>query len=773
MTPHYIVGSKTGYITNLTVGNDISHDPTFTIVLTEAVPINMTIDAPANASVYYDNNSLTINVTALTTNTLDSAITNDTNWAGVFAPTASNFNLTNTTTLSVGTHCVNVVVNDTVGNSNSSYVCVQINSSVAGGLTNCANLTVPDSSYVMLNDFYTTGTCINISANNVSLNCAGFKIYGDNVGNDYGILVYNWTNQSSIRNCYVQNFTNGIYFERSNWSNVTSSTVYNSSSNGMRPYYSDNILIYNNNISYMRSLATGIYATRATNSNYSYNKLDFDDGGLSMDGGSNYNTIQNNNFSNSPYSGIAILSANSNRFIGNSLYRIVWDAIYPMSSNENIFQDTLIYAEPAFGAHNALSFDKSNGTIFINLTVVDYSVGYRTVATSQNTIFVDSLFDLPSGMMAFALNYSSNAMATNTTFNKSQTAIGASGTNNLTVKWYADVHTIDGVGADVASANVNISNTLNMGTYEFFNDTTNATGWTNTENITEYYQNSSGIYNYTPHKFIGSKTTYLTNTTNYQITSSGHYTLVLQTNVAPAIIQVNPISAQTPSSCGLRMIPNAVFYAYDDNGYLDILNSSAYANFTNGTKTYQTTSCAATYINATTTQFNCTGINFNYTDAPGAWNIVAYATDLSGLTATNNSQSITYNTLVSMTATQLITFGACGPGSVNCVNTNNPAFNLTNCGNVVLNSSITGMNITDGAGHVLAIGNFRVDDDPIPSEGVETGKAEMALTASAQPYNKPIGVSSSWNLWYFLNVPTTQYPTIYNVGYWTWTPSAA
>jgi len=769
LTPHQFIASKEGYFTN-TTQSEVSNNLIFTIVLTEVSPINMTIDAPINGSIYYYNDSLTINVTAYSVNPLDSAITNDTNWAGVFSPTGNYFNLTNTTALSLGTHCVNVIVNDTLGVSNHSYVCFQI-LPTTGELINCANLTIPNSKYVMLNDFYTTGTCINISANNITLDCAGHKIYGDNIGFDYGILVYNWINQTTITNCFIQNFTTGISLLYSNWSNITTTTIFNSSTIGIRPYYSDNILVYNNNISYIRLLGNGIYSTGTTNSNFSYNKFDYDDGGLSMDGNSNYNIIQNNNFSNSPYSGISILASHNNRFIDNSLYRINSDAIYSTSSNSNTFQNMLIYAEYDYGAHNALTFDKSNNTNFINLTISNYSVGYRTIGTSQNNIFVDSMFDLPE-TTPFSLNYGSNVISINTTFDKTKTIIGINGINNLTVKWYADVHTIDNLGADIPFANVNISNTLNQNVlYEYFNETTNSTGWTNTRNITEYFQNNSGIYNFTPHLFIGSKTSYITNSTNYQITSSGHYTLVLPVNVAPTIIQVNPIPPQTPVSCGLKTIPETIFLVYDENGYLDILNASAYANFSNGTKTYQTTSCTTTYVNETTVRFNCSGINFDYKDSPGTWNILAFVSDQSGLTATNNTQSMTYNTLVSMTATQQIIFGTCGPGSTNCVNINSPPFNLTNCGNVALNTSITGMDISDGLGHVLAINNFRVDDDPQPNGGDTGNNPEMVLTTNAQAYNKPILVGESWNLWYFLNVPTSQYQSTYNIGYWIWTPS--
>jgi len=84
----------------------------------------MKINSPANGTNYAYGVAITIGITASDAGVgLDKAKTNDSIWAGVFSPTAGYFNLTNTSTITAGWHCVNVVINDTIGNTNSSYTC--------------------------------------------------------------------------------------------------------------------------------------------------------------------------------------------------------------------------------------------------------------------------------------------------------------------------------------------------------------------------------------------------------------------------------------------------------------------------------------------------------------------------------------------------------------------------------------------------------------------------------------------------------------------------
>jgi hypothetical protein len=99
-------------------------------VFIDATPPSVRIDAPANASTYNAVQPLTINVTANDSGAgLDKAVTNSSLWAGVFSPDGNYFNLSNSSALTAGLKCVNVTVNDSLGNSNYSYACFTFSTS--------------------------------------------------------------------------------------------------------------------------------------------------------------------------------------------------------------------------------------------------------------------------------------------------------------------------------------------------------------------------------------------------------------------------------------------------------------------------------------------------------------------------------------------------------------------------------------------------------------------------------------------------------------------
>lgn len=88
----------------------------------------------------------------------------------------------------------------------------------------CANLSTSGSYSLNQSIAASGGTCFNISAEDVKLDCKGFAILGDNSTTQVGIL--SSANRTTIRNCQISNFTSaGIYLNNSSSSSIDNSTI--------------------------------------------------------------------------------------------------------------------------------------------------------------------------------------------------------------------------------------------------------------------------------------------------------------------------------------------------------------------------------------------------------------------------------------------------------------------------------------------------------------------------------------------------------------------
>jgi hypothetical protein len=165
---------------------------------------------------------------------------------------------------------------------------------------------------------------------------------------------------------------------------------------------------------------------------------------------------------------------------------------------------------------------------------------------------------------------------------------------------------------------------------------------------------------------------------------------------------------------------------------------------------------------------NCSGIQLEYWEESGNWQVELETKDVLGaFNYTRTGDVLTYNTLISAIVSPLITFGSLARGSIYNLNTNIPAWNMTNCGNVNLSTFITGMNITNGGSQSMDISNFKVSDDAVSGGDIILNESSIDLTSLV--YIAP-ALNSYQNLWFFVDIPSSQYPTTYDNGYWVWTP---
>jgi len=81
-------------------------------------------------------------------------------------------------------------------------------------VTGCGVLNIPGETYNVINNISSpavAGTCLNISANNITLDCQNFTISGNGLLNDgsNGIRL-NQVSDVTVRNCIVVKFQTGI-----------------------------------------------------------------------------------------------------------------------------------------------------------------------------------------------------------------------------------------------------------------------------------------------------------------------------------------------------------------------------------------------------------------------------------------------------------------------------------------------------------------------------------------------------------------------------------
>lgn len=237
-----------------------------------------------------------------------------------------------------------------------------------------------------------TGDCIILGVNDITLDCAGYSITGDGGSGDYGVYATT-KNNVTVKNCYVNTFSHGIFFN-----SVTNSTVYNNTAinntGGITTRSSSSINITGNNL--FNNIDTGIYFFISTNNNLVENNYLFNNSrGISL--GTGTHTISNNNITSNA-EGIEITSSTS------TLY------------NNSFTNNTLSISDESLSYYNQLIYNNSFGQITWNSTNITFA----------NDLALDTNLYIANNTLAF----NSSAI---TGLNKSAT-ISFYGTNVSTLR---------------------------------------------------------------------------------------------------------------------------------------------------------------------------------------------------------------------------------------------------------------------------------------------------------------------------------------------------
>lgn len=208
----------------------------------------------------------------------------------------------------------------------------------AANIDNCSLLDTAGETYVLTQDILDSPntTCMNITADNVTLDCNGSKIDGVYSSNTLGVHAENRENVT-VKNCNITDWWFGVHL------NLTcNSTVFSNNFTHNDHGFDINNSVYNNiSDNFLESVTYGIYASNSTN-----------------------NSIGNNFIRNGTV-GIGFYSySNTNMLFGNFLESFDDYAVYLYQSRINFFRDSRINTT----AKNVYHYS-SGDTVFLNVSL--------------------------------------------------------------------------------------------------------------------------------------------------------------------------------------------------------------------------------------------------------------------------------------------------------------------------------------------------------------------------------------------------------------------
>lgn len=265
----------------------------------------------------------------------------------------------------------------------------------------CANITEAGT-YELIQDIYSSSTCINIFSNDVILDMKGYTLTDNDLGTNYGINI-NGYNHTTIKNGFIVDFGDGIHILNSNENNITNISITSFNSYGIYISASNNNSFFN---VITNEGGEGIYLLDSNYNNFN----NVESNGNIVSGinllTSSYNIFNNvlvqlNNFMGLFGDGIKLDSDSDNNILNNvTSYSNGVNGIFVKSSN-NTFLNLNTTSNPTnynyvFGSNNKLIFNNSYGSIKINGVdfdiTNDLSLDGNYISISQNSAFINSSY---------------------------------------------------------------------------------------------------------------------------------------------------------------------------------------------------------------------------------------------------------------------------------------------------------------------------------------------------------------------------------------------
>ncbi len=281
---------------------------------------------------------------------------------------------------------------------------IEIEHIIDPDVSDCGVLNTTNTLYTLIaNPPVSLVTCFNVTVDNVTLDCNGFTLTGDNSSASYG--VYSNSSNTTIKNCNILNFSTGIYYDTN-----SNGTIQNISTNTTRAVSGNN--------------GYGVYLYRTNWTNITNSQANSSIGyGFFISTNSNQNNITNSNGTSISSKAIYIYSGSKNNSIINSTGASTsnFGIFLESSSNNSIINST---GTSGTGSNaRGIVFDAvSNSTIINSNGIASGSYGiyiFSTSGTSNYNQIINSTGKSTSSIGIFFDTSAPKNIITNSTGNSS------------------------------------------------------------------------------------------------------------------------------------------------------------------------------------------------------------------------------------------------------------------------------------------------------------------------------------------------------------------
>ncbi|MBU2522796.1 MAG: right-handed parallel beta-helix repeat-containing protein [Nanoarchaeota archaeon] len=297
-------------------------------------------------------------------------------------------------------------------------------------VTGCGDTFSANSVYTLNQSLNSNGTCFNILANNITLDCQGHTITGNQSSDTSGINLA--AANITVRNCMILNYTYGIYLSGSSNNNLTNNTA-NSNSQGIYLSSSSNNTLIgntaNNNSGF--SSSSGIFVSSGSNNNtIADNIVTLNTKGIFFSSASNYNTIINNTANNNTEHGIYLSSSSDDNTLTNNIAINNGDTSIWISSSSNI---TIMNNTLSSGYGLVLDYSSNNTVTNNNASNNRYSGIYLAPGSSNNILASNIAGNNSQHGIKLDSDSNNNTLTNNTANNNANYGIYLFGSNNNTI----------------------------------------------------------------------------------------------------------------------------------------------------------------------------------------------------------------------------------------------------------------------------------------------------------------------------------------------------